>query len=145
MKYKRIKDKTITPNLDLAVTSSIQDIPVVNLEEGMPTVDLALRRLQAAITTHKRKGATVLKIIHGYGSSGIGGKIKFQAHKFLRQMVTRKEIVNYIPGEEFDRTSIFLQYRSDFPQIDWDPDFGRKQPWYYDCLDPESEPVNDVY
>ena len=44
----------------------------VNLELGMPTADAAVRRLTYELNHSRVTGAAVLKIIHGYGSTGAG-------------------------------------------------------------------------
>ena len=51
-------------------------VTMVNLEAGWPTVDVAMRRFTDALYTHRRVGGKALVVIHGYGSSGQGGKIK---------------------------------------------------------------------
>ena len=48
----------------------------------------------------------MLKIIHGYGSSGTGGKIRLEARKYLARLSAKGEIGGFIPGEEF---SIFQE------------------------------------
>ena len=73
----------------------------VNLELGMPTVDQAIKRLTFEIHHSRGMGCTVLKIIHGYGSSGTGGKIRTAARKYLTQLKSRGEIRDFIPGEAF--------------------------------------------
>ena len=47
----------------------------VNLEAGKPLVDQAIKRLTFELSHSRALGCTVLKIIHGYGSSGTGGRI----------------------------------------------------------------------
>ena len=44
----------------------------VNLEAGKPLVDQAIKRLTFELSHSRALGCTVLKIIHGYGSSGAG-------------------------------------------------------------------------
>ena len=73
----------------------------VNLELGMPTADQAVKRLTYEIYNSKRMKVKILKIIHGYGSSGIGGKIRIRSREYLKRMIVRGEIHGYIPGEEF--------------------------------------------
>ena len=51
-------------------------VTTVNLEAGWPTVDVAMRRLTDALITHRRVGGRALVVIHGYGSTGQGGRIK---------------------------------------------------------------------
>lgn len=73
----------------------------VNLELGKPTVDQAMKRLTLEVGRTRGMGCTVLKIIHGYGSSGTGGKIRTASRKYLTQLKSRGEIQDYIPGEAF--------------------------------------------
>ena len=55
----------------------------VNLEEGMPTVTQAQSRLIAEMGRARAAGAKAVKLIHGYGSSGVGGKLKISVRQFL--------------------------------------------------------------
>ena len=73
----------------------------VNLEEGMPTADRAVRRLTFELSQSKRMGTAVLKIIHGYGSSGTGGRIRIEARSYLSRLKSRGEITDFITGEAF--------------------------------------------
>ena len=74
----------------------------VNIEEGMPLVDAAMRRTTFEIAQAKRGGYVALKIIHGYGSSGSGGRIRTELQKYLGRMKVKKEIKLFVPGERFD-------------------------------------------
>ena len=67
----------------------------------MPLADEAIRNLTREIQYSRRNSVTVLKIIHGYGSSGAGGKIRVAARRFLDGLCARREIRCYIPGEKF--------------------------------------------
>ena len=49
---------------------------IVNLEAGMPTVDMARTHLNMTLRSAKANRVKVLKLIHGYGSSGKGGAIR---------------------------------------------------------------------
>jgi len=73
----------------------------VNLEAGKPFVDVAIRRLTFELKQSERMGVKVLKIIHGYGSSGTGGKIRVESRQYLERLKQRREIKAYIPGEKF--------------------------------------------
>jgi len=73
----------------------------INLETGMPTVDVAVRRLTFEWNRSKSMGVGVLKIIHGYGSSGTGGKIRVEVRAYLERLKKKREIKGYITGEEF--------------------------------------------
>lgn len=67
----------------------------------MPYADQAIQRLTLEIRQSRKMGCTVLKIIHGYGSSGKGGKICTESRRYLTRLKERREIVNFLPGEKF--------------------------------------------
>lgn len=73
----------------------------VNLERGMPRVEQAIKQLTFEISHSRAQGCTVLKIIHGYGSSGTGGRIRVESRAYLSRLKSRREIKGFIPGEEF--------------------------------------------
>ncbi len=73
----------------------------VNLELGHPTADKAIRRLTFEIHNSRALHASVLKIIHGYGSSGSGGRIRTDARRYLEHLRQKGEIRDFITGEEF--------------------------------------------
>ena len=73
----------------------------VNLEQGMPQVNQAIRRLTFEIHHTRDMGVPVLKLIHGYGSTGAGGKIRVQARNYLARLKNKGEIRGFIPGESF--------------------------------------------
>lgn len=73
----------------------------VNLEAGMPFADQAIKRLTFEIHHSRSMGCSVLKIIHGYGSSGTGGKIRTASRKYLTRLKSGGEIQDFIPGEAF--------------------------------------------
>ena len=77
------------------------DIYTVNLESGMPTVSEALKHLEFAVSTAKSRKYKAIKLIHGYGSSGVGGKIKSGVHTKLISMKKSGKIADFIKGEEF--------------------------------------------
>lgn len=73
----------------------------VNLERGMPRVDQAIKQLTFEIHHSRAQGCTALKIIHGYGSSGTGGRIRVEARGYLARLKGKGEIKDFIPGEDF--------------------------------------------
>ena len=73
----------------------------VNLELGKPTVNAAIKRLTFELHHSRSLGCAALKIIHGYGSSGSGGRIRVEARTYLARLKSRGEIRDVIPGEEF--------------------------------------------
>ncbi len=86
-------------------------VRVVNLEEGFPTRDQAYQKLEAALARARKDGIAVLKVIHGYGSTGAGGVLRFAIRGYLRQRKEKKEIVAFVNGESlssFDERSKLL-------------------------------------
>ena len=79
------------------------DRPVreLNLELGRPDAAEAIRRLAAEVKAARKMGTPAMKLIHGYGSSGKGGRLRTACRTWLRQ-----QELCFLPGEEF---SIFNQ------------------------------------
>lgn len=73
----------------------------VNIKYDMPTADQAVKRCTFAIENARRLGGGAVKIIHGYGSTGKGGKIRVEVRQYLERLKTRGQIRDYIPGENF--------------------------------------------
>ena len=67
----------------------------------MPFVDQAIKRLTFELHHSRSMGCSVLKIIHGYGSSGTGGRIRTESRKYLARLKDRGEIRDFIKGENF--------------------------------------------
>ncbi len=73
----------------------------VNLESGMPTVDVALQRMKNSLTSYKRQGYKAIILIHGYGSSGVGGGIKAAVTKTLGESSMRGIVRAYVGGDHW--------------------------------------------
>lgn len=73
----------------------------VNIKYDMPTSDLAVKRTTFAIQNGKSMGAGAIKIIHGYGSSGKGGRIRVEVRAYLERQKSKNIIRDFIPGERF--------------------------------------------
>jgi len=101
-------------------------VRVVNLEEGFPTRDQAYQKLEAALARARKDGMAVLKVIHGYGSTGAGGVLRFAIRSFLRQRKEKGEIAAFVDGESwssFDERSKALFAK--VPELVLDHDLGR--------------------
>ncbi|KUK88837.1 MAG: hypothetical protein XE04_1932 [Marinimicrobia bacterium 46_43] len=51
----------------------------------MPTVEEAMIRLERELNFAKSAGVLLIRIIHGYGSSGVGGDIRNACLRFLKK------------------------------------------------------------
>ena len=68
------------------MTASAGRLREVNLELGKPTVNAAIKRLTFELHHSRSLGCAALKIIHGYGSSGTGGRIRVEARSYLARL-----------------------------------------------------------
>lgn len=85
-----------------------------------------LDRLRTALAQARKDGTTILKIVHGYGSSGVGGVLRPVVRNFLRQSKEKGEIRLFVNGEtlsSFDERSKALVAQA--PQLLLDSDFAR--------------------
>ena len=101
-------------------------IPAMNLESGMPVVDEAVSRMRLGIQQMRSCGVRVVKLIHGYGSTGTGGRIRVGVRAELDGMKRKKMIRDYISGEHFgpfDESSRKLVELN--KNVAADPDYGR--------------------
>jgi hypothetical protein len=101
-------------------------IRIVNLEEGMPTANAALLRLEHALGAARRERLRFLKLIHGYGSTGVGGRLREEVWKELSRLERNGLIAGFVPGEEFRRSDaktweLVKRHR----ELEQDRDFGR--------------------
>ena len=78
------------------------DMITINLEDGRPTRDIAIKRLSSEIVRARAQRVKVVKLIHGYGSSGTGGVLRVAVRKELERMKRRGAIKLYVPGENFE-------------------------------------------
>jgi hypothetical protein len=98
-------------------------IRTFNVEAGLPTLDEARRLVIEEIKRAKHEGAKVLKVIHGYGSSGTGGRLCVGLRKSFGLRKKEGIIKAFIAGEDF---SIFnqttLAVLEMVPELRGDPD-----------------------
>ena len=100
-------------------------IQTFNVEAGLPTLDEARRMVAEQIRRAKREGTRVLKVIHGYGSSGKGGALCIGLRKSFGLRKKEGVIRDFIAGEDF---SIFndtvLGLLETVPELRGDPDLS---------------------
>jgi len=102
-------------------------VAIINLELGMPSVEQATHRLAGELIRARAQGAKVAKIIHGYGSSGVGGKLRVGIRAALADRKRRGEIKEAVAGEDW---SVFgegaRRILDVYPDLSRDRDFGRE-------------------
>ena len=99
---------------------------IINIKDGMPKVDVAVRKLRLDLNTMRRVGVNQIKIIHGYGSTGKGGVIKSATHEVLRTMQSEGKIRKFCPGEQFGPfETLGRSIVEDCPSFRNDPDWAK--------------------
>jgi hypothetical protein len=102
-------------------------IKTVNLKHDLPPVPDALQRLDREIALAHREGMAILKIVHGYGSSGVGGDIRIAVQKRLCELAEAGQIRGCIFGENWstsDEQAWRMIQRQ--PELKNDRDLGRR-------------------
>ena len=101
-------------------------VRTIVLKEGMPSVEQARARLQTELRTARQSGVKILKLIQGYGSSGVGGDLRMALQSTLRQMAQKREIGDCIYGENW-RTSDERAWEllKRMPELKSDSDLGK--------------------
>lgn len=100
-------------------------IRVINVEEDLPTLDEARRFVIEEIKRAKRDGVRVLKVIHGYGSSGKGGRLCVGLRKSFGLRKKEGVIKDFVSGEGFsifNQTTLSMLEAS--PELRGDPDLN---------------------
>ena len=104
-----------------------KEIYQINIEEGLPDVEAALRILEYGFASAAALGERVVKIIHGYGSTGRGcGRLRSAARRWGKND-PRVGIV--VKGEDFsifDANSRYLIEK--FPHVANDSDLENANP-----------------
>jgi len=105
----------------------VKTIPTVNLKSDRPTVHEALNRLERELNSARQQGCFILKIIHGYGSTGAGGDIRIAVQLRLKELADSGAVRGCIFGEEWSKANesvwSLLQAR---PELKNDMDLGRR-------------------
>jgi len=101
-------------------------IKLVNLEDGMPTVEQARLRMQRELHQAREQGCAAVKLIHGYGSSGVGGALRNELQKSLRKAARQGTVAAFVAGEDWrisDETTWVLLKK--YPEWKQDSDLGK--------------------
>ena len=99
----------------------------IDIKSNNQTVNQALAEFLVEVESYKKGGFKVMKVIHGYGSHGVGGAIKVAflkkcqdlknrhiiedyvcCDKWTPQNTTRKIAINYCPDLLADRELYLL-------------------------------------
>lgn len=96
----------------------------INLEYGMPDSAYALKHMELALSRAKASGDRAVKLIHGYGSSGKGGRIKSAVARELDGKQRSGRIKAWIKGEDYSAFNpIVLELMKTLPDLTRDSDY----------------------
>lgn len=106
---------------------STNPIHTVNLEQGKPQVHHALAQLDRELALARQQRRPILKLIHGYGSTGIGGDIRIAVQKQLRALQDQGSIRACIFGEDWSTSDAMTwELLKTNPALKSDPDLGKR-------------------
>jgi hypothetical protein len=92
----------------------------------MPLVHEALQRLDRELAIARQEKAKLLKLVHGYGSTGAGGDIRIAVQKRLMEMTRNGQIHGCIFGENWSRSDeAAWNLLQSHPELKSDSDLSR--------------------
>jgi len=101
-------------------------IKTVNLKADMPLVSEALQRLERELGLARKENTRLLRLVHGYGSTGAGGDIRIAVQKRLLQMAQNGQIRDCIFGEDWSKSNdVAWKLLQAQPELKSDSDLGR--------------------
>lgn len=106
-------------------------IKTVNLKSDLPSVNEALLRLDHELAQAHQMNAKLLKVIHGYGSTGVGGEIRIAVQKRLLELAHNGALRGCIFGENWSKSDdAAWKLLQSHPELKSDPDLGRRNPGF---------------
>lgn len=98
----------------------------IMLKDGRPGVTEARSRLNGEIEQARRAGCVAMKVVHGYGSSGVGGVLRDAVRASLRKRRKEGQIRAFVPGEKWDSLDEGARLILEAcPELARDSDLGR--------------------
>jgi hypothetical protein len=101
-------------------------IKIIDLEDGLPKVEEARLRMQRELQVARQQGYAAVKLIHGYGSSGVGGSLRIELQKELQRLTGAGTVRSFIAGEDWrisdEKTWELLKL---YPEWKRDSDLGK--------------------
>ena len=99
------------------------NIAKIDVESERLTVAEALAKVETELEALKLGGESCAKIIHGYGSKGVGGEIKRALLQHLKTLKKHKKIEDFFANETFSFTQKkYNFYTKKYPNLVLDPD-----------------------
>ena len=90
-----------SPQPASVTTVARERLRTINIKDGMPLVEQGLAQLETELTRAMQSRVGVVRVIHGYGSTGKGGALKDACRAYLSRMLKAGKISSFLPGEEY--------------------------------------------
>src|ERR1039458_757693 len=106
-----------------------ESMVTINLEIGHPTVEEARQMLKAELEKCRDRKVIAVKVIHGYGSSGVGGALRQGIRKSLINRRKEGSVRAVVFGEKwsiFD--SVARSMLEQCPELGKDKDLCNSNP-----------------
>lgn len=102
---------------------------LINFKELAVSVEDCEAILDIEIEKAKNEGLSALKVLHGYGSHGIGGVLLTETRRVLQDFKRKKKIKSFFNGDKwnlFDKSTLEI-LQSD-KSINLDEDLNKNNP-----------------
>jgi hypothetical protein len=100
-------------------------LETLNIKDTMPTAEAAWTHLQGAVDGARLRGVRILKVVHGYGSRGVGGKIQRRVRTGAAKLIESGKLKSMVFGEDWGPFSATARGWVDtYPNLRNDPDYG---------------------
>ena len=78
----------------------------IDIKSEGQTVNEAIAQFLVELDAYQKGGFKVMKVIHGYGSHGVGGAIKHEFLKKCEQLKRKKTIDDYICCDKWTEKNV---------------------------------------
>lgn len=105
-------------------------IQTLNIEKEVLACDQALAKVLSEIEILKMQNEIkIIKVIHGYGSSGVGGKIKQELKILLQTLLKQNKIKYFVQNEKFTpQKKEYKIYTTLYPELILESDLQNLNP-----------------
>ena len=104
----------------------MKPLETLNIKDTMPSAEAAWAHCQGAIEGARVRGIRLLKVVHGYGSSGVGGKIRRRVRAGAASLFGSGKLKAVVFGEDWGPFSATARGWVDAdPALRNDADYGK--------------------
>ena len=84
-------------------------VRTVNIKDGLPLVEDGKHLLESAVARARQDGVELIRVIHGWGSSGTGGRLGKACRRQCERWARESVIVRCCPGEAYGKGRLVTQ------------------------------------